>query len=46
MFKSQRPCGSSDITDQIFHVTLQDHVIKGPLRKEAPRYISPHWQGW
>ena len=29
-FGDHRPSGSRDITDLVFHVTLQDHVIKGP----------------
>ena len=29
-FGGHCPLGSRDITDLIFHVTLQDHVIKEP----------------
>ena len=29
-FGGHRPCGSRGIIDLIFHVTLQDHVIKRP----------------
>ena len=29
-FNGHRPCGSRDIRELIFHMTLQDHVIKEP----------------
>ena len=29
-FGDHRPSGSRDITGLVFHVTLQDHVIRGP----------------
>ena len=29
-FSGHRPCGSIDITDLKFQVTLQNHKVKGP----------------
>ena len=28
-FSGHKPCGYSDITTEIVHMTLQDHLIKG-----------------
>ena len=42
LFSGIRPCGSRGVRDLIFHMTLQDHAIKGPwefMEERSSLYI-------